>query len=41
MGFEYLDEGDREDTVDYFEEFYEVMNDERRYEREILNGCRG
>lgn len=41
MGFQHLEEDDREDTVGYFEDFYEVLNDERKYEREIINACRG
>jgi len=26
--------------LDYYDDFYEIINDEKRFEREILNKCR-
>lgn len=36
-----LDERTREDALDYIEKFYEIINDPKRYEREIIDKCRG
>lgn len=41
MGFDLLDEGDREDALKYFDDFWEVLEDERKYERHIVLNCRG
>lgn len=40
LGFELLEPDDREDALEYFEDFWEVLADERRYQREILENCR-
>jgi len=41
MGYEFLEEGDREDALKYYEDFWEVLEDERKYTREIIERCRG
>ena len=41
MGFELLEEDDREDALKYYEDFWEVLEDERKYKREIIDRCRG
>ena len=39
MGLELLEENRREDAVEYYEDFYETINDERDFERRILRIC--
>jgi len=41
MGFELLDEEDREDALKYFDEFWDVLANEGGYERRIIRKCRG
>jgi len=38
--FELLREEDREDMVEFYEDFYEVLEDEGKFEREIARVCR-
>ena len=38
---EHLDDRTRERTLEYLEEFYELINDVRRIDKEILGRCRG
>jgi hypothetical protein len=35
-----LDEKVREKTIDYLDDFYEIINDDRKVEREIVKDCR-
>ena len=39
-GFELLDEDARKDALEFYEDFYEVINDEGKWEDEILDECR-
>ena len=41
MSYELLEEGDREDALKYYDDFWEVLEDERDYRREIIERCRG
>ncbi len=34
-----LEEGVKKRSLDYYEEFYKILNDPRRYEREVLRTC--
>jgi hypothetical protein len=40
MGFDLLEDDDREDAVKYFDDFWEIMEDERKYQREVVEQCR-
>jgi len=40
MSFELLEEGRREDAVEYYEDFYDMLNDEGDFEDDILDDCR-
>jgi hypothetical protein len=40
LGFEQFDEDDAEDALDYFEDFYKVVDDPDEFEDEILDDCR-
>ena len=40
-GFGLLDEDDRADALKYYDEFWEVLNDEREYQRRIIDRCLG
>jgi len=39
LGFELHEEDDRRDRLEYFEDFYEVINDPAEFEDEILDDC--
>jgi hypothetical protein len=39
-GFTLLDEDHREDVIEFFEDFYEVMDDPQKFDREIMQACR-
>ena len=39
-GFERLERDDVEDALEFYEEFYEVISDDRKFGREILEVCR-
>ena len=41
MSFELLEEDDREDALKYFDEFWDVLEDDRAYTREVIEQCRG
>ena len=40
MSFELLEENRREDAVKYYEDFYEMLDDEGDFEDDILDACR-
>jgi hypothetical protein len=40
LGYEQFDEDDAEDTLDYFEDFYEIVDDAGDFERQIVRNCR-
>ena len=40
LGYEEFDEDDAKDGWEYFEDFYKVVDDAGRFEREILRNCR-
>ncbi len=40
IGFERLEEDRREDALEFYEDFYETLNDERKFEREVTDKCR-
>lgn len=40
MGYEQYDEDDAEDKIEFFENFWRLVEDEGRFEREILRDCR-
>ena len=40
QGMEELEEGEMDDSLEYYEEFYETINDEGRYERRVVRACR-
>lgn len=40
MGYEQYDMDDAEDKIDFLEGFWRIVDDEGRYEREILRNCR-
>ena len=35
-----LDEKVREKTIEYLDDFYEIINDDRKIQREIVDDCR-
>lgn len=37
----YLNEKTREDAIDYIEDFYEILNNPKRFKRDITDKCRG
>ena len=39
MGFELLETNRREDAVEFYEDFYETLDDERSFKRRILDVC--
>lgn len=39
-GFTLLDEDEREEMLDFYEDFYEVINDPGKFQREIVRACR-
>ncbi len=39
QGFMLLDEDRREDITDFYDDFYEVMEDRQKYERQITRAC--
>lgn len=41
MGFEMLTLDDRVEAVKYFDEFWETLQDERKYQRDIIEQCLG
>lgn len=40
LGFENFDEDDAKDTIEFLEDFWEVVDDPQRFERRILRECR-
>lgn len=40
MGYEQYEMDDAEDKIDYLEDFWRIVDDHGRYEREILRNCR-
>jgi hypothetical protein len=40
QGLEGLEEGETKDSLEYYEEFYETINDPGRYERRVVRNCR-
>ena len=40
ISFERLEEDRREDALEFYEDFYETLNDERKFEREVTDKCR-
>jgi hypothetical protein len=40
LGLEEYDDGDAEDTLDWFDDFYKVIDDPEEFEDEILDDCR-
>jgi hypothetical protein len=40
MNFALLDEGQRKDAVEYYEDFYETLDDEGDFEDDIIDNCR-
>jgi fructosamine-3-kinase len=39
QGMEGLDEGVKKRSLDYYEDFYKILNDPRRYDREVTRAC--
>lgn len=40
LGYEQFDADDAEDTLEYFEDFWDVVDDPRQFERRIVRACR-
>ncbi len=39
-GFDLLEKGDAEDVLDFYDDFYKVFEDDRRFERGVVRTCR-